>query len=60
MPISKELLKVLVCPKCQGKVNIAEDESGLVCKKCALKYPVNDEIPVMLIDSATSVEEEQK
>lgn len=55
MPVSKELAKILVCPKCQGKVIFAEDENGVICKKCSLKYPINENIPIMLIDSAVSL-----
>jgi uncharacterized protein YbaR (Trm112 family) len=26
--------------------------NGLVCEKCRLKYPVREDIPVMLVDEA--------
>ncbi len=52
MAISKELLDILVCPKCKGDIILLEDETGLVCPACRLKYPVRDGIPVMLIDEA--------
>ncbi len=54
MPISPELLQILVCPKCKSKVEIKPDESGLKCQnpECALVYPIRDEIPVMLVDEA--------
>ena len=56
MPISPELLEILRCPKCKSEVRIKDDESGLKCqnKDCALVYPIRDEIPVMLIDEATT------
>jgi uncharacterized protein YbaR (Trm112 family) len=52
MAISKELLEILVCPKCKAEVSLTEKEDGLVCRACKLVYPIKDEIPVMLIDEA--------
>lgn len=58
MALSNELLAVLACPGCKGEVRSAEDGSGLICPTCRLKYPIRDEIPVMLIDEAEAAEEE--
>lgn len=52
MPIAKELLEILACPRCKEKVKLNEKRNGLVCEKCALVYPIKDDIPVMLIDEA--------
>lgn len=52
MPIDKELLDILACPKCKGTLILAEDQSGLICQACQLKYKIEDEIPIMLIDEA--------
>jgi len=52
MPIDKELLNILACPKCQGKLKLEQDESGLICENCRLKYRIEDDIPIMLIDEA--------
>ena len=52
MALSKELLDILACPKCKGDLKLESDGSGLVCKACKLKYPVKNDIPVMLIDEA--------
>ncbi len=57
LKVPKELMDVLVCPKCQGKVELNEERGGIVCKKCKLVYPVTEDIPVMLIDSAKPIEE---
>ena len=56
MPISKELLEILVCPQCKGDVAPTEREDGLVCRSCHLLYPVKDDIPIMLIDEAQRLE----
>jgi uncharacterized protein YbaR (Trm112 family) len=52
MPVDKELLDILACPKCKGKLVLENDQSGLICNACMLKYRIEDEIPVMLIDEA--------
>jgi len=52
MSIDKELLDILACPKCKGEIRITEAKDGLVCEACKLKYPIRDDIPVMLIDEA--------
>jgi uncharacterized protein YbaR (Trm112 family) len=56
--ISKELLDILACPKCKGPVVLTDKEDGLVCKSCQLLYEIRDDIPVMLIDEAKKLEEE--
>lgn len=56
MPIDKELLEVLACPKCKGDLVLEEDESGLICPACRLRYRIEDEIPIMLIDEAQPLE----
>ena len=52
MPVDRALLDILACPKCKGKLILENDQSGLICNECMLKYRIEDEIPVMLIDEA--------
>jgi len=52
MPIKKELLEILCCPKCKGDIYLNEKEDGLICDKCRLIYPIKEDIPIMLIDEA--------
>jgi uncharacterized protein len=52
--ISPELLEVLACPKCKQKIELTEDGTALVCQTDRLRYPIVDDIPVMLIDEAES------
>ncbi len=52
MPISKELLEILACPKCKGDIFLNRMGDGLICKACGLLYPIKEDIPVMLIDEA--------
>lgn len=51
--VRKELLDILRCPSCvrekDGMLDLIKD-SWLVCKDCGRKYPIVEDIPVMLID----------
>jgi len=51
MMLSKELLEILVCPACKTKVELVKGV-WLVCQnqECRRKYPIRNDIPVMLID----------
>ncbi|MBE9503977.1 MAG: Trm112 family protein [Proteobacteria bacterium] len=55
MAIDKELLDILACPKCKGDIKLTEEKDGLICEACKLKYPIRDDIPVMLIDEAEKI-----
>jgi uncharacterized protein YbaR (Trm112 family) len=57
MSISKDLLEILVCPKCKGDIRLTEKEDGLICDNCKLFYQIKDGIPVMLTDEAISLDE---
>ena len=50
--IDAKLLDILVCPACKTKVRLEEDR--LVCQNpaCGLRYPIRDDIPIMLIQEA--------
>jgi uncharacterized protein YbaR (Trm112 family) len=52
MPVDKELLEILICPNCRGDVEYRPEEEVIVCTKCRFRYPVRDDIPVMLIEEA--------
>lgn len=48
--IDKELLGILACPACKADVKL---EGGkIVCTQCLRRYPIKDDIPIMLIDEA--------
>ena len=51
--VSQELLEILRCPNCvRDKPGLLEyyRETWLICQDCGRKYPIRDDIPVMLID----------
>jgi uncharacterized protein YbaR (Trm112 family) len=56
MEMDKELLEILACPKCKGELRLTADGSELRCGACRLSYRVDDGIPILLIDEATSYE----
>ncbi|MDA3895007.1 MAG: Trm112 family protein [Desulfobacteraceae bacterium] len=56
MAVSQELLDILVCPKCKGKIYLNDSHDGLICDACQLIYEIRDDIPVMLIDEAKPIQ----
>jgi len=48
--INKELLDILACPACKADVKLEGDR--IVCTKCGRRYPIKDDIPIMLVDEA--------
>lgn len=53
MSLAPQLLAILVCPRCKGELEYREAEASLVCHACSLRYPIRDDIPIMLTDEAT-------
>lgn len=51
--MDSELLEILVCPGCKGELEYHPEEAELVCPACRLRFPIRDEIPIMLLDEAT-------
>jgi len=56
MTVHRELLEILVCPKCRGELDYRESGGELVCRTCRLRYAIRDGIPIMLIDEAKPLE----
>ena len=55
MSLAPDLLDILVCPKCKGALEYRSGpDEELVCHACRLRYAVEDDIPIMLIDEAKS------
>ena len=48
--IAAELLNILICPACKSKVILEENQVVCGNASCGLRFPIRDEIPVMLID----------
>jgi uncharacterized protein YbaR (Trm112 family) len=54
MSVRSELLDLLACPKCKGVVSLDKENDLIICTVCKLRFPVRNDIPVMLIDEAES------
>jgi len=52
MPLDPKLLEILACPVCKESVQALPDDGGLACPKCRRVYPIEEGIPVMMIDRA--------
>jgi uncharacterized protein YbaR (Trm112 family) len=53
--VSQELLEILRCPSCvrEDRPNpglLIHEGNWLICRDCDRKYPIRDDIPVMLIE----------
>jgi uncharacterized protein YbaR (Trm112 family) len=51
--ISQDLLAMLVCPVCKKPVVLNANGQSLKCGECRRVYPIQDDIPIMLVDAAT-------
>ena len=50
MSLAPELVEIVACPKCKGKLEYRETE--FVCHACRLVYAVVDDIPNFIIEEA--------
>lgn len=48
--IDKEFLDILACPVCKTEVRLEQEK--IVCTKCGRRYPIRDDIPIMLVEEA--------
>lgn len=58
--MDKQLLAMLVCPVCQGKLKLDSEAQELLCTFDGLAFPIQDGVPVMLDDEARKMSEEEK
>ena len=56
MAIAKELLKLLVCPVCRGQLELTAASDGIDCPKCAVRYPIRDDIAMLVAEEARRIE----
>lgn len=55
--IDQDLLDILVCPACKGNLEYDRDRQRLICRACRLRFRIEDDIPVMLVDEAEQFSE---
>ena len=58
--MDKQLLAMLVCPSCQGKLKLDNDAQELLCTFDGLAFPIQDGVPVMLDTEARKMSEDEK
>lgn len=57
MALDPTLLEILACPEDKGPLLYVEDEQILYNPRLKRRYDVRDDIPVMLVDEATTVDD---
>lgn len=50
MAVDQQLLEIMACIQCRGPLVVVEGGRGLLCESCKLKFPVRDDIPIMLLE----------
>ena len=56
--VSPKLLDLLVCPLTKGPLRYDRARQELISEQAGLAYPIRDGIPIMLVDEARPLEEE--
>ncbi|MBW3626157.1 MAG: Trm112 family protein [Actinobacteria bacterium] len=57
MTLDRQLLEILACPEDKGPLYYLADEGVLYNPRLQRRYEVRDDIPVMLVDEATTVDD---
>ena len=57
MALDPKLLEILACPEDKGPLLYFDDESALYNPRLKRRYAVRDDIPIMLIDEAETVDD---
>ena len=55
--VDPKLLEILVCPLTKGPLEYDEANSELISKQANLAYPIRDGIPIMLVDEARPLDD---
>ncbi|CAG9296628.1 Trm112 family protein [Celerinatantimonas diazotrophica] len=59
MPLESNLLEIVACPICKGKLVYDKEQDELICRADRLAYPVDQGIPVLLEDKARELTSEE-
>lgn len=57
MALDPKLLEILACPEDKGPLLYFTDEGALYNPRLKRRYAVRDDIPIMLVDEAESVDD---
>ena len=58
--IDPKLLEILVCPLTKGPLRYDRDAQELISEEARLAYPIRDGIPIMLVDEARRLVDDEK
>jgi uncharacterized protein len=58
-PVDPKLLDLLVCPLTKGPLRYDRERQELVSEQAGLAYPIRDGIPIMLVDEARPIDEDE-
>ncbi len=59
MALDPQLLEILACPDDKGPLLYFEDEDSLYNPRLKRRYAIKDDIPIMLIDEAETVDDDE-
>ncbi len=57
--MDQKLLAILACPLCKGRLEFEREGQELICRFDKLAFPIREEIPIMLVDEARKIREEE-
>ncbi|MGI9508039.1 MAG: Trm112 family protein [Geminicoccaceae bacterium] len=58
-PVDPKLLDILVCPLTKSTLRYDRTRQELVSEEAGLAYPIKDGIPIMLVDEARTLGEDE-
>lgn len=58
-PVDPKLLDILVCPLTKSTLSYDRERQELVSEQAGLAYPIRDGIPIMLVDEARTLGEDE-
>jgi len=53
--LNRELMEILLCPCCKGKLIQDQYPNSLLCKTCSLLYPIENDVPILIRKKAKYV-----
>jgi uncharacterized protein len=59
MALDQTLLEILACPEDKGPLLYFQDEDALYNPRLKRRYAIRDDIPIMLIDEAETVDDSE-
>ncbi|PPR79492.1 MAG: hypothetical protein CFH01_00400 [Alphaproteobacteria bacterium MarineAlpha2_Bin1] len=57
MTLDNEILNIIVCPLTKTKLVYDEKNQELISEQAKLAYPIQDGIPILIVEEARKIEE---